>query len=74
MYICIYVMCICIYVMYICIYIYMSTCYVGKKLIKAYVYCSLYARLKIKVFVFVLYNVLLMLFVMGLMTGFFLSR
>jgi len=53
----------------------MSTCYVGKKLIKAYVYCSLYARLKIKVFVFVLYNVLLMFFVMGLMTVFFyLSR
>ena len=47
-----------------------DTLYVSEKLIKVYVYCSLYAQTKIKPFVFVLYNVLLMLFVRDLMTGY----
>ena len=59
---------------FICnVYIYIcqhDTLYVSKKLIKVYVYCSLYAQTKIKHFVFVLYNVLLILFVRDLMTGY----
>ena len=39
--------------MYLSMCIYMSTCNVGKKLIRAYVYCFLYARLKIKLSVLV---------------------
>jgi hypothetical protein len=55
--------------------IYMSPCHVGKKLIRAYVYCSLYARLKQNFFnlyfdCIMFWHVLLILFVIGLMTVF----